>query len=88
MDVNNVSYVKSSHSIYVYMYAGKVIVATLESSLVPTVRHVNCHMLVRRPSGSCSVCKRYRQTLYALQYKKDTQPPSAHPEMPTSHVNF
>ena len=45
-------------------------------------------MLVRQPSECCSVCKSYRQTLYALQYKRDTQPPSVHPEMPTSHVNF
>ena len=37
---------------------GKSMVAALESTPVPTVRHVDCLMLVPKFGGSCHVCVR------------------------------
>lgn len=71
-----------------YLHSTGSVVATLESTPFPTVRRVNCLILIPRDHGSCSVCRVYRDTLYALQYKPKRRLSNAHPEEPNSYVNF
>ena len=60
---------------------GKSIVAALESTPLPTIRHVDC---VPKFGGSCHVCVRYRDILYALPSKQKKNTPTAPQNCPVA----
>ena len=54
----------------------------------PTVRHVNCSIIVERSDRQCAACRKHRNSLRAMCSRTEDSSSVASKVDPKSHVNY